>query len=418
MNCKEARTLLLMFLDGETLSPEYAGVQEHLAECDGCRAESDRISSFQGRLRRSLQTTASQASPSPQAWDLLRVRLDVAERAPARSPTWFQGLFCRGGEARSQVRKTRVSVDLMNNKCQNLDGGPRGDRGRWTMSFSARMPRWLPASLAVVALLVGAFAMIPPLRTAAQDPFGIFRVQRFTTVTVDPAKLPSASPDPTGFGSLTVSQMPKTVTVSSVQEAQSMVDFAIRAPKSLPAGMGAPSKVGVMQEGRFSYTFDLQKARDYLASMGIALTNMPAGLDGATVKVTIPSQVMVEYQAAGGVGPSLVVSQGHSPVIETPPGLDVDAVRSQLLGLPGLPPELVSQLQSINDWQRTAIIPLPKEGVTSKETAVDGGMKGLLLQEKDGSSQAVLWEKNGVVYGMFGAVTADQLLAAANSMAP
>lgn len=388
MNCQEARELLFPFQEGALAPPERTAIQAHLAGCDGCRAELDSVASLQGRVRQHLQTRAAQAMAPPVAWSRVQERPEG-----------------------------RPSVDLSKHKCQNLDGGPGAGRRRWMMCLSTRMPRWLPVSIVVLVALVAAFALIPPLRTVAQDPLGIFRVKRFATVTVDPSTLPKGNPDPTGFGALTITQMPNMTSVSSIQEAQALVDFAVRTPRNLPAGMGAPA-IRVMKEGRLSYTFDLQKAREYLASMGIALNNMPAGLDGATIKVTIPSQVVAEYRPASGTGMSLMIAQGHSPVLEAPPGLDVNAVRSQLLSMPGLPPELVSQLQSIADWQQTAVIPLPKEGVTSKEVAVDGGMKGLYLQGKAGEGQALLWEKNGVLYAVAGDMTPDQLSAAANSMAP
>lgn len=286
------------------------------------------------------------------------------------------------------------------------------------MSAGVYVPRWLMVSAVTVMVFLAAFALVPPLRTAAQDPLGIFRVKRFTTVTVDPSTLPAVKPDATAFGSLTISQMPQVSTVATLKEAQAMVDFAVRSPKNLPAGMATPAKIGVSKEGRFSYTFDLRKAREYLAGLGIALTDLPAGLDGATVKLTVPAQVVTDYRSADGTGPSLVLSQGHSPVIEAPPGLDVDMVRRQLLTLPGLPPELVAQLQSVEDWKQTAVIPLPKQGVVSKEVAVDGGIKGLYLEGKAGDGHAILWEKGDVVFGVAGGVTPDQLLAAANSLSP
>ncbi|MDP2663003.1 MAG: hypothetical protein Q8R28_19990 [Dehalococcoidia bacterium] len=286
------------------------------------------------------------------------------------------------------------------------------------MSVTIRLPRWVPVTLVILVALSAAFALIPPLRTAAQDPLGIFRVKRFATITIDPSTIPSAKADPTAFGSLTIGQMPSVTAVSSFQEAQASVDFPIRSPKSLPAGMTSPSKIGVSKEGRFSYTIDLQKAREYLAGLGVSVTNLPAGVDGATIKLTIPAQVVANYGPADGVGPALVLSQGHSPVLEAPPGLDVDQLRSQILALPGLPPELVSQLQSLQDWQNTAVIPLPKQGGTSQEVSVDGGMKGLLLQGKGTDGQALLWERNGIIYGLAGNVASDQLTAAANSLSP
>lgn len=288
------------------------------------------------------------------------------------------------------------------------------------MTIAWRTHRWIPLLLLAIIVVAGAFALFPALRIAAQDPLGVFRVQRFATVTVDPSTLPApkGAPDPTGMGSLTIQQMPGVTTSASVKDAQSMVDFAVRVPKSIPSGLENPSKIAVTKEGKFSYTFDLKKAQTYLASLGIAGIELPASLNGATITATIPSQVMIEYRAQSQTGPSLILSQGRSPVLEAPPGLDVDLLRRQMLALPVLPPELKSQLEAIQDWQHTAVIPLPRQGATSKEVSVDGGMKGLYVEGTGGEAQGLLWEKNGVIYGITGGVTPDQFMAAANSLAP
>ncbi|MDP2726652.1 MAG: hypothetical protein Q8P59_03840 [Dehalococcoidia bacterium] len=277
----------------------------------------------------------------------------------------------------------------------------------------------MPLLLLVLVAGMAAFALLPALRAAAQDPLGIFRVKRFATVTIDPSTLPApkGAADPTGMGSLTIHQMPSVTTVASVKEAQALVDFSVRVPKSIPGGLETTSKVSVTKEGRFSYTFDLQKAREYLASLGMGMVDLPATLNGATITATIPSQVMIEYRSQTQNGQSLVLSQGHSPVLEAPPGLDVEQLRRQLLSLPGLPPELAAQLQSIEDWQHTAVIPLPKDSANSKEVTVDG-VKGLSIQASSDQGHALLWEKGGVIYGMAGGLTPEELLATANSLSP
>lgn len=281
-----------------------------------------------------------------------------------------------------------------------------------------RVPRWLPASLVVVAALVAAFAFIPPLQTLAQDPFGLFRVKRFATVTIDPSTLPSTRPDPSAFGAVTITQMPKLASAASIKEAQAMVDFAILTPRDLPAGMGGPSRIEVSKEGHLSYTIDLAKLRQYLASAGISAIGLPASLDGATIELSIPSQVLIDYGPTSATGPALMVSQGRSPTVQAPAGLDVDLIRQQLLSMPGIPPEVAAQLKSVDDWQHTAVIPLPKDGIVSQKFTMPGGIEALRLQDKGGGSLAVLWQRDGIVYAMAGSMPADRLLAAAASMSP
>lgn len=287
------------------------------------------------------------------------------------------------------------------------------------MPFNWRIPRWLPVSAMVLLVVLAAYALVPPLRTAAQDPLGIFRVKRFATVTIEPASIPATAGkgDPTSMGSFTIHQMPSTTTAPSLKEAQAMAGFGLRTPQRLPSGLETSPRITVSKEGRFSYTFDLKKAREYLATMGMAGNDLPASLDGATVQLTIPPQVVIEYRGPNGASPSLTLSQGHSPVLQAPPGLDVEQLRRSLLSMPGLPTELKSQLEAIQDWQQTAVIPLPKDRALSKEVAVDG-VKGLYLQGNPGTGNALLWQKADILYGIAGTLGSDELLAATNSMLP
>lgn len=389
MNCHEVSGMLVAYLEGEVTPSERAAIQAHLAGCDPCNWELSAFSDLRGRVRESLHSIAARSASSPQAWERLKVSLSSKFDSKEQKWQYF-------GEKLVRIHR------------------------RWMMPFNWRVPRWLPVSAMVLLVVLAAYALVPPLRTAAQDPLGIFRVKRFATVTIDPASIPTTASkgDPTSLGSFTVNQMPSTTTVASIKEAQDAVGFGLRTPKKVPSGLEMTSKVTVSKEGSFSYTFDLKKAREYLATLGIAAKDLPANLDGATVKLTIPSQVVIEYRAPSGTGSALMLSQGHSPVLEAPPGLDVDLLRRQILSMPGLPAELTSQLGAIQDWRQTAVIPLPKEGFTSKEVSVDGGMKGLSIQGKAGDGNGLLWEKSGIIYGVGGSVTPEQLTDAANSMSP
>ena len=419
MNCQEVGKILVAYLEAEITPSERTLVQEHLSACAGCRRALSAFSVLGSLVRQSLQAAGASAAPSPQAWDRLQVRLAQKEGS------WGSRLRVRlaGGtipfrrEGRQAHAAGSAAVDLVKDKWQTSDNGPRSGQRRWTVTLGWRTHRWIPTSIVVVLALVAAFALVPALRTAAQDPLGIFRVKRFATVTIDPSTLPAAKGDPTALGSLTIHQTPKATAVSTLQEAQNVAGFALRVPKALPSGLENTARIMVTGEGRFSYTFDLEKARLYLASLGIAASSLPANLDGATLNLTIPPQVLVEYRVQGGTSPSLVLGQGRSPVLEAPPGLNVEELRRQLLALPGLPPELASQLQALEDWQHTAIIPLPKDQASSKEVSVDG-VKGLYVEAGPGQGHALLWEKGGIIYGMAGGPTPEELLAAANSLSP
>ncbi len=75
MNCKEICELLSAYLDGEVTPEEKAYIEAHLHDCPQCRAELEALSAIQKDLRNALKSMADEATPSPQVWNKIRVRL-------------------------------------------------------------------------------------------------------------------------------------------------------------------------------------------------------------------------------------------------------------------------------------------------------------------------------------------------------
>ena len=74
-------------------------------------------------------------------------------------------------------------------------------------------------------------------------------------------------------------------------------------------------------------------------------------------------------------------------------------------------------MASINDWQHTFILP-NIEG-SSKDVKV-GGAEGVFISAPEGSAagsySGLIWQKDGVVYGISGDLTLEQTLDIANKM--
>lgn len=91
MNCQEVHQLIIAYIDGEVASSERTLIQAHLARCEPCRRELAALSAIQSRISWSLKDKAAQASPSPQAWSRLQVRLAEQEHPAAPWPlTWLK----------------------------------------------------------------------------------------------------------------------------------------------------------------------------------------------------------------------------------------------------------------------------------------------------------------------------------------
>jgi len=85
MNCKEICELLTAYLDGEVTPEERAYIEAHLPGCPQCHAELEALSATQASLRGVLESMAEEVSPSPQAWEKVRARLE-------KKGSWLDGL--------------------------------------------------------------------------------------------------------------------------------------------------------------------------------------------------------------------------------------------------------------------------------------------------------------------------------------
>ena len=81
MSCRRvSRELLERFRFGE-LDGRHAGHLDHLERCDACRETVGLDQALVRRLRMALQARVESASPSPEAWPLLRQRVMVETAA-------------------------------------------------------------------------------------------------------------------------------------------------------------------------------------------------------------------------------------------------------------------------------------------------------------------------------------------------
>src|SRR5262249_26108582 len=105
---------------------------------------------------------------------------------------------------------------------------------------------------------------------------------------------------------------------------------------------------------------------------------------------------------------------GAGPALQFPDELDLNAFRTALLALPGLPQDTVNQLKNVQDWERTLIIPVP-EGTTTKNVSIDGN-KGLVIIDAQGRGSVVLWQSNGQLFAVGGTLSEADLLSIANGL--
>jgi hypothetical protein len=158
---------------------------------------------------------------------------------------------------------------------------------------------------------------------------------------------------------------------------------------------------------------------------------MPANIDGSKLFITGGPAVVTFYDdgtsTAGTTGPTavtgaspfsgmpkLVVAQGRPPVVQSD-GVTVEQLQSYLLAQPGISPQLAAQIRAIKDPSSTLPVPIPVDMATSKKVTVQG-VEGIFVGDSTGLGSAVIWQKDGIVYGVAGTLTEQQVLAVANSL--
>jgi hypothetical protein len=259
-----------------------------------------------------------------------------------------------------------------------------------TMSEFGKKRSLRPAfagGLAVAAL--AAVLLLTPLRTVAAGLFDVFRVEKFAVITVDPSKMPvgmetmdnrmdaasvghaaraGGKPNPDIFGEYDGPLKPeKAEEVGSIEAASRSVGRDL-ATAGATLGGEELSGVYVSEPVTARYTFDADKMRARLKEAGAEGIRVPEQLDGETFTFRAEPGVVARY---GGEKGGVLFAQGPSPELTIPEGVNMDYLRQDFLTIPGLPADLVRQVQEIEDWQHTLIIPVPANG-SSRDVVIDG----------------------------------------------
>ena len=382
---------LRTYLDDELAEAEHAQAQHHLAACTGCRAE--------------LATLEARATK-------VSARLAILAPGLAETP--------RPVYAALAIFKRKEKTTML----QSL--------------FSKRMrPLW--AGLTLVALFAVSLSFAP-VRAWAGSFLGLFRVQQVTVLPVDNTRLEaltgnsplSAEISRLLSDSVTITKQPKDPQIAaSASEASQMAGFAVRLPNNQTAAPQLTAQSGFA----FQFVVDRARAQALVDEAGYQNLQLPASLDGATIKVDVPSAVTAAYgtcpkpkgepsasDTRGSMGRMyancVILVQIPSPTVNTPPDVDVAQLAEMGLQVTGMTAQQAHEYSQTVDWASTLVIPIPRNGATYKQVAVDG-VTGYLIQRPadDAPEYALVWVKDGIVYGI-GGLGADsaQALAMANSL--
>jgi hypothetical protein len=368
--------VLRSWLDGE---PHPADLEPHLAACPACREtvadlrdNADFAAQMIGALApQSKGTHGVRLQPSPGQAD--------AQRAPLQSVI-------------SEKRR---------------------------MTLALPMRRWRVAIGALAAALALTFAVGTPAgRDAAAAFLAQFRGQRLAVVTLDPAFNRNPMSELERLGTVDQGRRVRPEEVKSVAEAAQRVGFDLKLPDpaTLPTGLKPDPKIAVAPGNEMRFIFDRDKTRTYLQSVGRTDIAVPDNLHGATLVVRVPAAAMIQYEsAAGGRDMGLSIGQAGEVTAGVDGAVSFEELRTFLLSLPNLSPNVAAQLRNFKDWRSTLPIPVQPDKVNWQATTV-AGVEGLLLGDNSGLGSAVIWPKDGNVYGVVGSGKPAEVLRVANSL--
>jgi hypothetical protein len=276
--------------------------------------------------------------------------------------------------------------------------------GRHRWRTAVRRPA--VAALSAVVVLTGAGV------AAANDWLPIFQTQRVDTVEVTSTDLVQV-PDLSAYGDLEVTQEPDPQQVADAETALERTGLAVPEVSELPGGVTGAPAYQVAGTVSATFTFSAEKAAQAAAAAGEVLPPPPAGLDGSSLRLEAGPGVAAVWSQPTGV-PTLVVARVGAPKVYSS-GVPFETVRDYLLSLPGLPAGLADQLRDLSADGGTLPLPVPAELVTSS-TADVGGTEATVLTSRNGLFAGVVWVQDGVMTGVAGSLSADELLSVARGL--
>lgn len=380
------------YLDKEIANIDGERIKAHLDECSECQDRAEKLSII------GIQTSELLSALKPQ------------EQEAAQPSSQALSFF----ERRYKAKENLTMYDKIFN----------------------RKYRFVWVAVGVIAILVVAM-LFPQVRAVGSSFLGLFRVEQFTILQVDPDQLEEQLGSSSNFEymlseDVVIEEFGEMVAAADAAEASSLAGFPVR----LPAAAHGEELLKVQPGAKISMKVDLPKVQALLDEIGATDQKLPSELDGAEVSMELPVAVVAgfgncevspEMIREAGVDPDgpipdlsecITLTQFPSPEISAPPGLDIAGIGEIFLQILGMTPEEAAQFSQNVDWTTTLVIPIPRYGTEHQDVFVDG-VEGTLIMQSQRSEfphYLLVWIKEGIVYGLTGPGTAESALEIAESL--
>jgi hypothetical protein len=392
------------WLDHET---DLSDEAQHLETCPGCQRVVDELRDDAAFADAGLASLASSDLPSAADVSVARERVHWRHAAThKRSATAPIG--------RSRLEPTPMIFSRFSTPWRAAAGGVAA-----AIALTL-VVAFTPAGSAAAAGFLAQFRsqQVQAIEITPQSQADISRALKALSnlgTIQEPAIAQSADP---AAAAKAAADQSKTATAA---EATKTVGFDLLTPdpKSLPSGVSSTPTIRVTPGSQIKFTFDKKKAQAYYQSTGHPEVSLPDKFDGASLSVSIPPAAVLSYSGGQGSRNEVIVAEAGELVVDTQGNVSLTEMRDFLLGLPGLPPAIVSQLKQIQNWNDTLPIPVPVDQVNWQKTTINGN-SALLLNDNSGVGSAVVWHtsgQNGHLIGVAGTLKASDLQNVASTLA-
>src|SRR3989475_8811679 len=258
--------------------------------------------------------------------------------------------------------------------------------------FPILRPSARPLTLAFVAAIAAGALVVVAFTFAGL----FFKPTTVKAVPVTEADMQALS-ELSNYGTLTWTKEPQLQAATSAADASAAAGgVSLPTVTQPPAGVSTVT-YGGMSEAVATFTFSADKAAATAAAQGKALPKMPAGMDGATLTLTVGPAVGELYgnlqKPGSGTNdinlPKLVVVKSATPTAKST-RVSVTDLENFILAQPGISAELKAAIQAIGDPSTTLLIPVPVPYATSTQVTVQG-VDAVALGDNTGVGAGVGW---------------------------
>jgi hypothetical protein len=276
-----------------------------------------------------------------------------------------------------------------------------------------------PMRLALVAAV-----MVAALSLVAFAYAGLFyKPSTVVAVPVTVADMQALS-QLSNYGTVTWTQQPNLQVATSAADA-SAVAGGITPPvaSNIPSGISTTITYGAMSQAVATFTFSADKAQAAAAASGKTLPALPAGMDGATLTVTVGPAVGEIYgdmnqpsASANEINlPQLVIAKSAAPTVSSTQ-VSTQTLEDYILSLPGISTDLANAVRAVKDPSTTLLIPVPVQYASATQVDING-KNGVALGDNTGLGGGVVWiGKDGYVYVVAGSIKKDTAVSIARTL--